>query len=258
MEREHPAVALTAYRVTTQALTLRVAPPQRQWMDQTPQRFAYRCLPLTIANQCGWELLCPADFTASWTEGSPFPKCSVSLAFDGERCSMVQSHFGEGIITFQTGYLFRTAPGYQLWVKGPTNSPKHGAAPLEGIVETDWSCAPFTMNWKLTRPDEPVTFVAGEPICTILPIQRGLLEAVVPRIAEIRAEPELFHHYQAWRQSRGEFLADLNRPGTQAQQEKWQRDYFLGKLPGGATVTDHATRLHLDEFTADGGTDEGE
>ena len=39
---------------------------QRDWMDATPNRFAYRCLPLTIVNQTGWWIRNPVGFTATW------------------------------------------------------------------------------------------------------------------------------------------------------------------------------------------------
>ena len=35
-------------------------------MDATDDRFAYRCIPLSIANASGWELLCPVTFEAWW------------------------------------------------------------------------------------------------------------------------------------------------------------------------------------------------
>ena len=65
---------------------------------------------------------------------------------------MVSSNFGYGIVTWYLPYLFRTSPGYNLWVRGPVNSPKDGIVPLEGLVETDWAEATFTVNWKITRP----------------------------------------------------------------------------------------------------------
>ncbi|MCA9268880.1 MAG: hypothetical protein KDA41_10440, partial [Planctomycetales bacterium] len=128
------------------------------------------------------------------------------------------------------------------------NQPKHGATPLEGIVETDWNMAPFTLNWKLTDPATAVRFVEGEPLCTILPIPRGMLASVQPRLAEIHDDPTLFDAYDSWRRSRGEFLRELRKPGSAAQQEKWQRDYFLGRRHDGTSVPDHATRLHLRPF----------
>src|SRR6516164_748572 len=53
---------------------------QRDWMDATPSRFAYRCLPLTIANQTGWWIKNPVGFTAVW-RGRTTPG-SIDFRFD--------------------------------------------------------------------------------------------------------------------------------------------------------------------------------
>ena len=44
----------------------RIAPAsaRRDWMTSTPESFAYRCLPLAIANAHGWEVLSPCGFSA--------------------------------------------------------------------------------------------------------------------------------------------------------------------------------------------------
>lgn len=50
---------LSAYRIEDfPSMPIIPAPTQRTWMDATDDRFAYRCLPLNIANQHGWWLLC--------------------------------------------------------------------------------------------------------------------------------------------------------------------------------------------------------
>ena len=46
--------------------------PQRAWMDHFADRHAYRCLPLTMANTTGWEILCPVGFTATCPQGHTF------------------------------------------------------------------------------------------------------------------------------------------------------------------------------------------
>ena len=61
------------------------------------------------------------------------------------------SAFGEGVLTFHINGLFRTPPGWNLWVGGSPNSPKDGIYPLTGVIETDWSPYTFTMNWRFTR-----------------------------------------------------------------------------------------------------------
>ena len=58
---------LTFYAMEKGSARLRPAPPTRQWMDETSEAFAYRCLPLNIANAHGWELLSPSSFSARRT-----------------------------------------------------------------------------------------------------------------------------------------------------------------------------------------------
>ena len=252
-------------------MPLRTAPVNREWMDQSDQRFAYRCLPLAIANQAGWLLHSPATFTATWNGGRY--KDSVYLEFEAPggrpapahggfinvvsfsvpapetyRDGRITSHFGSGTITFAIPYLFRTPPGVNLWVKGPTNWIKDGAQALEGIVETDWLPATFTMNWKLTRPHYPVRFEKGEPFCMVVPVARGLAEGLQPLLAPLRSEPELQAEYETWQRSRLEFNQDLELRTPVALQRGWQRDYVKGVTPRGVHAAEHQTRLQLREF----------
>jgi hypothetical protein len=253
-------------------MPLRTAPVNRDWMDQSDQRFAYRCLPLAIANQAGWLLHCPTTFTATWDGGlykdsvriqfgaAGGPQASGQIGFVNvvsfavpapavHRDSRITSHFGSGTVTIAIPYLFRTPPGVNLWVKGPTNWIKDGAQALEGIVETDWLPATFTMNWKLTRPHYPVCFERGEPFCMVVPVTRGLAESLEPVFAPLRNEPELHQEYQEWQQSRLEFNKGLERRQPDAIQRGWQRDYVKGVTPKGVRAVEHQTRLQLKEFT---------
>jgi hypothetical protein len=119
----------------------------RDWMDATDARFAYRCTPLAIANASGWELLLPFSFDATWMGGAERSAILIHSHDGDPRCArMVTSHFGNGVLTFHTGWLFRTPPGWAVWARGSPNSSKRNIAPLEGIVETDWLPFTFTMN----------------------------------------------------------------------------------------------------------------
>src|SRR5947208_17160615 len=72
---------LYAYELhETTDMRLATAPVDRAWMDATDRRAAYRCLPLTIANQAGWLIPSPVGFTAYWTGGPD--KGSLYLDFD--------------------------------------------------------------------------------------------------------------------------------------------------------------------------------
>src|SRR6185437_11250072 len=142
---------LVAYRVTNWPnMPIVPAARERQWMDDSQRRFAYRCLPLLIANQAGWWVLNSHPIRVVWTGGWD-PSCVKIQSLDGSATMPASGHFGEGVLTFNLPFLFRTAPGYNLHVRGPANLPKDGIQALEGIVETDWTMATFTMNWKFTR-----------------------------------------------------------------------------------------------------------
>src|SRR5262249_1121785 len=133
-------------------------------------------------------------------------------------------------------YLFRTSPGYNLLVRGPANHPKDGISALDGVIETDWCPATFTVNWKLTRPDCPIAFERGEPIAMLVPQRRRELESFHPVIRKLESDLQTRDEYQAWSSSRSQFLTELQQPGSAAERAKWQKHYFVGAVGEGRRV----------------------
>ena len=241
------AMKLVCHPTGHAAPEIRPAPLERDWMNATPDRFAYRCLPLNIANGYGWEVLSPATVVATWTGGAE--KAAINVASTDPRALLPVSHFGSGVLTFHVPALFRTDPGVDLFVTGPINRPKDGIHALTGIVETDWGAFTFTMNWLFTRPHHPVLFETGEPICHLFPLPRGMIERVEPTIVPLSAEPELAAAHRAWAEGRKTFNAELGIAGSAARQAKWQRDYFQGVGHGETARPAHRTRLKVKPFT---------
>lgn len=243
--------ALIAYEIhPNHGMPIVPAPIERDWMEETEVRFAYRCLPLVVANQAGWLIVCPLTFSVKWNGGPRLEDLRIHYP-RGRRDERILSHFGSGVLTFSLPYLFRTPPGINLWVKGPSNWIKDGIQPLEGVVESDWSPATFTMNWRLTRRNHSVRFNAGDPICMVVPIPRGLAEGLEPQRVPLGKNKKLRTQYGVWKRERGRFLNDLIRGQPEAIRRAWQRDYFLGLAPGGRRFEQHQTRLHLKEFAKD-------
>lgn len=229
------------------------APPSPDWLrhvvggTNAMHHYAVRCLPLMIANESGWLLLNRDRFFAVWNGGTRAD--DLTLVYQASEPShMAQSHFGYGIVTWTIPYVFRTPPGYNLLVRGPANRPKDGASPLEGVVETDWAEASFTMSWKLTRPNTPVIFGADEPICMIVPQKRGELESFHPEILDISQEPELQAGHVAWHASRKQFVEEQAQADSEAARRGWQRDYFKGVTVGGRLAPEHQRKVHLRPF----------
>lgn len=248
---------LIAYRLPRQALRIRPAPYERDWMDATDSRYAYRCLPLTIANAHGWEILAPTGFSAWWNGDRGVS--AITIISDQPGTKPAVSHFGYGVLTFHISAVFRTEPGYDLMVQGPINRPKDAIAPLSGLVETDWTSATFTMNWQFTRPNTVIRFELDEPFCHVFPARRGELERIEPEFRSIDDDPQLKSEFDAWTASRANFLEGLRDPNSEASNAKWQKHYYRGQNLHGSDVAgdDHRTRIRLKPFTGSDGGDSG-
>jgi len=247
------ASELLALRLNAAERTPRIVPAAvtREWMNATAGGFAKRCLPLLMANQHGWFLLNPHPFRASWDGGDG--KDGLTIEALGDAAPLASSIFGYGILTWDVGYLFRTPASINLMVRGPSNLPKDGIAALEGVVETDWAVAPFTMSWKFTRPGHSVVFAADEPFAMITPIRRHEIERLQPRVATVASCPELERETREFERRRAmtvEFRRFVHARGGESAWLKvpFEQDYMRGRTALGQVAPEHQCALRLKPF----------
>lgn len=177
---------------------LRPSPARRHWMDELPH--GYKCLPMVLANQWGWQILCPTDVVVTW-DGSAEPTgLRVETATQYEPA--IKSQFGAGIMTFSPPWLFRTPPGWNLYLKGPSNRWKPNCVPLEGIIETWWLNYTFTLNWKLVEPGT-VVFAQGESLGQLVPVPHLTFQNAKATEAPIGLlEPKAAEDLLRWQEKR--------------------------------------------------------
>ena len=249
---------LICYVQAGRSVNIQPASARRPWMDATPAQHAYRCLPLTHANQHGWVIRCSQTIIARWSGGPLQSDLRLTPFGDAGGGPSVLSAFGSGIVTFQIPCLFKTPPGVNLWAMGPPNRIKDGAQALSGIVESDWlEEHSFTMNWKLTRPGVEVVFQKDEPFCFIMPILRGFVESFQPRKLPLDSAPTVAAAHRAGTARRESFQAGHGirlegqtlQPGEH-QGQAWQRRYYRGVDADDQPVSDHQIRLRLQHFSA--------
>jgi len=252
MTRE--SMDLVCYKYDGWGPRIRPASPKRQWMEETSERYAYRCLPLAIANAHGWELLSPVGFEARWGGGVDMESIEIRMDPGHQDHLKPVSLFGYGTLTFHIEGIFRTPPGWNLWVGGSPNNHKDGIQALGGIIETDWAPYTFTMNWRFTRPAHWVRFEENEPIAFIFPVERGRVEQFEPRIARLEGEPELKRQFEMWSKSRDAFKQWVIENNPPAPSDKWQKLYYRGlDAEGRPGPADHQSKLRVRPFrNADG------
>ena len=235
---------LTCYQVDPQPAEMVPGAPDREWMDGFADRHPYRCLPLVVANTTGWALLSPVQFTATWTGGPRIEDIRLDPDDDTPRALLDRwavSHFSGGVLTFHTGWLFRTEPGWDLWAGGPPNHDqgRHPAARGRGrdllaAVSVHDELAFHAAGHDLVQEGRAVLFYYPLPHASV-----DQFEPVVKRLA---AEPELVAEYEAWRKSREDFLVGLDANDPEVVRQGWQRHYFRGQKPSGAAPVD--THIH--------------
>jgi hypothetical protein len=155
-----------------------------------------------MANQWGWQILCPTEVTVTWN-GSPEReglRVFVAPAYQ----PAIKSQFGWGIVTFSPPWLFRTPPGWDLYLKGPTNRWKVNCIALDGVIETWWLNYTFTLNWKLIEPGT-VVFAKGESLGQLVPVPHATFENSQAIEAPIGLlEPKAAQDLLAWLEKRQE------------------------------------------------------
>lgn len=193
---------------------LRLAPAhmRREWQDATHEKFANRCLPLLMANSIGWSVEVTHAYRVSCMAGE------ISVNYDARPEPVIRplNHFHHGVVTWQSPWLFRTPPGWDLFVLPPLNVPlPDGVTPLSGLVETDHSHESFTFNYRL-RNGAQIEFKPGQPLATLLPFPTDTL---VEWTAEFTGDP-VPEAFTRWSQSRANFNATNQDP------KAWQKNYW--------------------------------
>lgn len=218
------------------------SPVKRDWMDNTPNKFAYRCLPLSIANQISYDCLCPSTIKATWTGDDEYDSVKVEY-LNENNFNYAGSEFGSGILTFHVDFVVSTSENSCLFVKGPSNKFKKNINPLEAIVETHWLPFTFTFNWKFVEPGE-VIFEKDEVMFSFFPINLDYVESFETNVDYLRNDFEFKSLYQAYTDSRSQHIKNGTTQGSD-----WQKYYMKGISPLISTPNKHhKSKINLKPF----------
>ena len=139
----------------------------------------------------------------SWSPGTERPNLTgLQIEVAPQFAPAIKSQFGAGIVTFSPPWLFRTPPGWDLYLKGPSNRWKPNCVPLEGVIETWWLNYTFTLNWKLVEPGT-VFFARGESLGQLVPVPHLTFQDATALEAPIGlVEPDAAQELLKWQEKR--------------------------------------------------------
>lgn len=136
----------------------------------------YNCLPLNIANTYGFYIVSQYDLKAIWNGGKEINDTTLDYGVEKEQLKNmfppIYSHFGNGILTINPGFMLRTPPNVNLMTINPPNIVLPNITVMSGVVETDNLRYPFTFNLKIQTPNVEVFIKKGTPLAGFIPIPR--------------------------------------------------------------------------------------
>jgi Family of unknown function (DUF6065) len=101
-----------------------------------------------------------------------------------------------------------------------------------------------SIPWVTASPPVEVLFAVARNTSTL-----SAGACVQPELRPLSDDLALEHQHETWMASRNQFNAELRRPGSQAQADKWQKLYYQGTDMEGRTIaSDHRTRLRVKPF----------
>lgn len=160
------------YKVYPNSAIITPLKVRREWMDNTKDKHAYHCMPLSMVNYYGWGIAFPKDISFIWN-GNPESNPDNIKILSGEE--YVYSDRGNTLITFKTGLMFKTPENLSLLGYPVPNYFVDGVYPLSFLLSTSFLKGDLQPSWKITKANEVITIKAGEPVIAVMPVDLSSL-----------------------------------------------------------------------------------
>lgn len=195
----------------------------REWWEdnQATRDHARHCLPLSMANSLGFNILSPGTFKVSW-DGNKNQRAKIEHLEKSSHYE-VDAHAAFGSFTVQAKFVPVTDnPGDFIYIKGIPNQQGMPFSCMEAVIEAWWNVGNFGLVYMLNQPGE-FTVHMGQPIANMF-LYHGAAGAAIGEVYE--GYPEGHEHWNN-RRTRKEYVKDL--------------DYMTGKNSAGEKIPSHIT-----------------
>ena len=174
--------------------------PNRDWMDDSVDKQAYKCLPLTLANCLGWSFSLPEDISFILHSSTDIVEILNGIKYSSTDRT-------NGTISFISGLTIQTDTPTSLLIMPVPNQFIDGVSPFTSIVNTSVLKATIPSAWKITRYDEIITIKAGTPIVAIIPLALKQLQYVSFQVIDEPLDSKYFEYVNDYRKSFTEMIA---------------------------------------------------
>lgn len=158
---------IKVYKVGSVSPSIQQLSVKRDWMDETFDKHAYHCFPVSLANTVGWGLSYPEDIVAVW-DGVRGPEEDHVKIISGNKYASREN--GNGTIRINIDLIFETNENTSIMMYQPPNMfIPHGQA-MTTIIESGWYKKSIPVVWRIDEPNVEFILKANEPFIAFMPI----------------------------------------------------------------------------------------
>ncbi len=193
---------IDVYKTSPNAANIFQMPVKRWWMDETYEKHAYSCFPVTLTNRFGWGISFPEDISFIWDGISDASDSHVKV-LSGQKYTGLQR--ANATVSFDSNLKFKTDKNLSMLVMPPSNYFVNGATCFTTIMSTSFFEGPIPIVYRITEPNKIITIKANDPVCTIFPISLTELQdseiifkelkqetSQIDRLDEIKTRDEIY------------------------------------------------------------------
>jgi hypothetical protein len=204
---------------------------KRDWMDETSEKHAYRCFPVTQSNVIGWNIFCTTDIEFIWDGINDQSQDHIEIlqappgAYGGR---------GQSSISLHTGLVFRTDENVSIFTINPVNYFSNEFETMSNLMSTSFYDNPLPLAIKAKSANKNIIIQSGTPLATIIPISLSELNNTCINIVDYKDKD---YERNKANQSYGQAAQVINSSGEWTD---WYRDAVNEK---GETLGNHEVKV---------------
>lgn len=230
------------YPLSPSAAEIKPLTVKREWMEQTFDKHAYHCFPVSLSNGLGWGISFPRDISFIWDGISDSTDTHVKILKGSQYVSTARAN---ATISFNTNLVIKTEENLSMMAMPTPNWPIDGVWPFTTIISTSFFRGAFPIAWRITKANEEIVIPANTPVATIIPISLSQLNNSKAVLKNVMSLPKDFFPKNDY----GKIVNEINMQG------KWTDFYRNATDHLGNKIGEHevkALRLKVDDTEING------
>lgn len=146
---------------------------KRKWMDETVNKHAYQCMPVSLANTLGWAISFPEDISFIWDGVCDTSDSHIQIIKGSKYCSSARAN---ATVSFNTYLKITTDQDITTLVMPVPNEFNENFQCFTSLISTSFYKSALPVAWRVLKPNIEISIPAGTPVAVFIPISLSGLQ----------------------------------------------------------------------------------